>query len=129
MRFIDLVPTISKDLHLTSTETSGCDAGMSWLDMHPDQAPGRTITKSASRELFESLADRLLTLSDFEQILHTATGITTVAEPEPTNAELLSRDIEKFYDQPQSGLQSYETGMAQFLLEQGWTKVPGGDDE
>lgn len=126
-KFIDLGPQIVKEaggLSLTSLAHEHQLRVLEWLDEHPDQVPGRTITRSDCQKLMDDTS--MPYGVGFTDGFHQAGG-SIVDDPEPTNEEKLSRDIESFYDQPQDGIQSYEDGMARFLLGRGWTKAPEGE--
>ncbi|GAA1544396.1 hypothetical protein [Brevibacterium picturae] len=124
MRFIDLVPTISQDLHLTSTETSGCDAAMSWLDTHPDQAPGRTtVTRNEYHGMIRDLDNGVTGVGGILDRL----GIPVV-DPEPTNVEKLTKEILTSFNRCEFDLESSFEQLAKALDARG-IKAPGVDDE
>ena len=98
---------------------------LAYLDEHPDQVPGRTITESEAWDIagrtfhrwgsVEELASHLR--GTFRQL-----GITVVPEPEPTNAEKL----EQLYSNwSQSNLNPPFGEWADSV----GVKAPGGDDE
>lgn len=118
--YIDLEPKVS-DYYGTSPgqerRAGICDA-LRYLDSHPDQVPGRTITESELGEVtrtHESIRDLVNLL-----------GITIAPDPEPTEAEKLSDDLAKWTGDIETcvGL-----GLASWLADKGWAKAPGGDDE
>lgn len=124
-KYIDLTDTISRD---NGTLTVYAWRVLKWLDEHPDQVPGPTITKSISRELFEALGDRLLTLADFEKVLHATTGTTVTPDPEPTNAQSIDKLLTEFDNLNAScGGEHGDHDLAEFLTARG-VKAPGGDD-
>lgn len=92
------------------------DAAMRWLQMHPDQAPGRTITVSEISKAFgtEYVAWARLCLARI--------GVTVVPDPEPTNAEKI---IELMGKAPAS---LNRRDLPKWLDEAG-VKAPGGDDD
>ena len=86
-KYIDLASRISNEsgaYHLRDTIIEGV---LEWLDEHPDQVPGRTITESEAWDIagrtfhrwgsVEELASHLR--GTFRQL-----GITVVPDPEPT---------------------------------------------
>ena len=122
-KYIDLAGTIIEDLHLTESEASGADAAMRWLQMHPGQVPGRTITEQQLIQLWQVTVEGR-NIDDFAQELKD-NGITVVPDPEPTNAEKL----EALYDQwLESDAPACRVSFHQFMDDAG-VKAPGGDDE
>lgn len=118
-----------KTFDLTASECLGAKIALQWLDQNHDQVPGRTITKSISRELFEALGDRLLTLADFEQVLHATTGTTVTPDPEPTNVQSIDKLLTEFANLNAScGGEQGDHDLAEFLDAHG-VIVQGGDDE
>lgn len=119
-KFIDLEPQVSAYYGTTPGQERRagiCDA-LRYLDSHPERVRGRTITESELGEVtrtHESIRD-LVNLLD----------ITIVPDPEPTNVEKLKGDLSKWTGDIETcvGL-----GLADHLASQGWTKVPGGDDD
>lgn len=127
-KYIDLASRISNEsgaYHLRDTIIEGV---LEWLDEHPDQVPGRTITESEAWDIagrtfhrwgsVEELASHLR--GTFRQL-----GITVVPDPEPTNTEKLSA----LYDQwLESDAPACRVSFGQFMDKAG-VKAPGGDDE
>ena len=126
-KYIDLAGTIIEDLHLTESEASGADAAMRWLQMHPGQVPGRTITEQQLIQLWQVTVEGR-NIDDFAQELKD-NGITVVPdpEPEPTNAELLVEDLAGIYGANLNW--TAKIAISEALAERGWVKAPGGDDE
>ena len=99
----------------------GIDYALRWLDDHPDQVPGRTIT--ASR--FQSMVDACEfddTGCVYPSMFAALLGVETVPDPEPTNAEKI---IELMGKAPAS---FNHRDLAKWLDEAG-VKAPGGDDD
>lgn len=97
------------------------DAAMRWLQMHPDQAPGRTITVSEISKAFgtEYVAWARLCLARI--------GVTVVPDPEPTNAQSLSKLLEEFAQLNAScGGEQGDHDLAEFLDARG---VRAGSDD
>lgn len=92
------------------------DAAMRWLQMHPDQAPGRTITVSEISKAFgtEYVAWARLCLARI--------GITVVPDPEPTNVERLRA---LYMEWEREGPRTL--AFAEWMDIRGVT-APGGDD-
>lgn len=96
----------------------GIRSTLSWLDDHPGQVPGRTITESELGDLART----------HESIRHLVgmLGITVIPDPEPTNFEKLTIYL---------GLHDLDAitqaGVADFArqLDADGVKAPGGDDE
>src|SRR5699024_7059341 len=97
--------------------------GVAWaleyLDAHPDQVPGRTITESELSEAVENSSawtDERDIISDF--------GIEVVPDPEPANAAKLDKIMEEW---PGRATASDPT-FGEYLHNRG-VKAPGGDDD
>ena len=62
---------------------------LEWLDSHPDQVPGRTITESELDKVAEGVIEdtRPMTLKGLIVTAGHRLGITVVPDPEATNAE------------------------------------------
>ena len=96
-----------------------------WLH-DPDQVPGRTITESAEKDLYDSAqssgAEFRATLSEY--------GITVVPDPEPTNAERIKMLIMAGVKLGGHINELAAESIAEHLDEAG-VKAPeaGGDDE
>ncbi len=69
---------------------------LEWLDDHPDQVPGRTITES---DLSEAVANSSQwTDEGFGRDVLSHFGIEVVPDPEPTNAERLETALLEAWD-------------------------------
>ena len=94
-KYEDLTTHLSDDLEPTIVGEAYIRNSLRWLDEHPDQVPGRTITErvkitdTEACELYESA--RSFSLDDFKLALESIDGIETVDDPEPTNAEKLEQ--------------------------------------
>ena len=117
-KYEDLNAVIVSDKGTLWTQTQ---LVLNYLDSHPDQVPGRTITESEIRSVYKSKfginADSLIV--DFVRDL----GITIVPDPKPTNAEKLADYVRQMDLTPMSPRECGE-----WLDEQG-VKAPGGDDD
>lgn len=111
-KYIDLAAKFSADRDFTSAATVVAAFG-SWLDAHPDQAPGRTITESEVREAWgaDAIGAPKMLLRDL--------GITIVPDPEPTNAELINEAYEIWDRDPQNFT------FGDYLDRLGWVKADG----
>lgn len=95
---------------------------LEWLDDHPGQVPGRTITESEFHETADAHRNGGLGWEDLARRF----GITVVPDPDPTNAEKLAIYL---------GLHDLDAltqaGVAEFAqqLDADGVKAPGGDDE
>ena len=126
-KYIDLADRIAEDF----PPMTGPDiATLRWLDAHPDQVPGRTITASEFDEVVESCAT-----DTYDVPPHTFAdrlGIIVVPDPEPTNAEALEALLEGGDINAQWGLRGGGVMFARELahaLDEAGVKAPGGDDE
>lgn len=117
-KYEDLHEPIINDetFYMTAFERLGAKIALQWLDEHPDQVPGRTMTESEIAKAFgtEYVAWARLCLARI--------GITVVPDPEPTNAEKI---IELMGKAPAS---LNRRDLAKWLDEAG-VKAPGGDDD
>lgn len=91
-RISDYTRTISLDVHM------GVREALAYLDMFPDQVPGRTITESEFRKLYLGVPPYKDYLS-YAKALAMSLGITVVPDPEPTNAEKLRAMLEVWTDE------------------------------
>lgn len=124
-KFIDLGPQIVKEaggLSLTSLAHEHQLRVLKWLDEHPDQVPGRTMTAS---EFGNYNTEAAGTYGDGFRAGFERAGGEVVPDPEPTNAENLEQDL--MLAEVNAG--SDPTAIARWLAGQGWLKAPGGDDE
>lgn len=67
---------------------------LEWLDSHPDQVPGRTITESELREYVEEIWDYV----DHEGVKELAgwCGANVIPDPKPTNTESIGYLIDAY---------------------------------
>ena len=89
-KYIDLASRISNEsgaYHLRDTIIEGV---LEWLDEHPDQVPGQTITRSTMHELISEHFYTPVREIDVE-VYTEALGRLVVPDPEPTNAEKLEQ--------------------------------------
>ncbi|WCE39142.1 hypothetical protein PGC08_14200 [Brevibacterium sp. BDJS002] len=120
--YIDLEPKVS-DYYGTipgqERRAGICDA-LRYLDSHPDQVPGQTITQSEFHETADAHRNGGLGWED----LAARFGITIVPDPARTNAEKLADDIREV-----DGGHNLGSGvLAERLASLGWLKAPEGDD-
>lgn len=127
MKYIDLEPQIVSQI-------PGSDADqrrvLRWLDDHPDQLPGRTITESRFKTIRDEFMRRNIvrSASGFFELVTFGLGLTVIPDPESTEAAKLA-DYLTVFDLDvitnQGRLQ-----FAQALAMDG-VKAPeaGGDDE
>lgn len=99
------------------------DAAMRWLQMHPDQVPGRTITVSEISKAFgpEYVAWARMCLARI--------GVTVVPDPEPTNAEKLAEAITNAAHGVGIGSTTANIKTIAERLDEAGVKAPGGDDD
>lgn len=104
------------------TDSTEVNATLEWLDDHPDQAPGRTITASEFDEAVESCIteDATVPPHKFAERL----GVVCVPDPEPTDAEKATADLETWGISRAGALE-----LGPWLAGQGWVKAPGEFDE
>lgn len=121
-KFIDLKDTIHAE---TRDQVYLDEVGevLDWLDEHPDQVPGRTITASRKREIARRL--EFDPRYSFDEMVHDF-GLVSVPDPEPTNADALVGDL---LDCHVAFSERELDAIAGHLAERGWTKAPGGDDD
>ena len=129
-KYIDLARPILAEADNSNTTTFclGVREALYWLDDHPDHVPRRTITEGEFDELVDALHQNWATPEYFSGVLSDALidhGITVIPDPEPTNAEKLENDLVDWYAKNDDARPS----LADHLIERGWTKAPGGDDD
>ena len=129
-KYMDLYETIADDMLIRPDEVSVSRCVLEWLDEHPDQVPGRTITASEFDEAVESCVteDATVPTHTFAARL----GVVCVPDPEPTNAEKLEALLEGGDINAQWGLRGGGVMFARELahaLDEAGVKAPGGDDE
>lgn len=120
-KYIELKPQIVSDYALVGATAvqGGVGIALEWLDRHPGQVPGRTITESELEE-----AKRFAKHHGIRPMLHRHFGLTVVPDPKPTNAEQVTADLESWGISRAKALE-----LGPWLAGQGWAKAPGGDDE
>lgn len=124
-KYIDLGRRIADDLRKPWASTGMADV-LRWLDEHPDQVPGRTITESAFLEAceYEDQTHRASSPHTYAERVMFALGVTVVPDPEPTNTEKL-KDL--IWDEGRvSGRRAQ--ALAEYLDCLG-VKAPGGDND
>ena len=124
-KYIDLAERIWRT---DNGRTSYASVGMvlEWLDEHPDQAPGRTITERRYRALTDSDPEEYG--SGFSDGFFFAGGCI-VPDPEPTNRDRLQGWLVEFAERNAScGGERGDCDLAEFLDAHG-VKAPGGDDD
>ena len=125
-KYIDLASRISNEsgaYHLRDTIIEGV---LEWLDEHPDQVPGQTITRSTMHELISEHFYTPVREIDVE-VYTEALGRLVVPDPEPTNAEKLVEDLAGIYGANLNW--TAKVAISEALTERGWVKAPGGDDD
>lgn len=102
---------------------------LAWLDAHPDQVPGRTITESDLKVMTASIiAYEGPNMEGRIQRHLTHFGVTVVPDPEPTNAEKLEATLlDTFGLLEVLGNQGVHN--LAFNLDKAGVKAPGGDDD
>lgn len=121
-KYIDLAdPIINED---TRRGVAGVYAALTWLDSHPDQVPGRTITESEFHETADAHRNGGLGWED----LASRFGITVTPDPEPTNAEKLEAHLLDLLGVVEAIGNTGVHNMA-YELDRAGVKAPGGDDE
>ena len=87
-KYIDLKDEIREDSAINAHV--GIVTALRWLDAHPDQVPGRTITESEYSTVVEWAKTYALNGWKGRTVL-AEVGITVIPDPEPTNAEKLEQ--------------------------------------
>lgn len=95
-------------------------AVLRWLDEHPDQVPGRTMTESRVKKFTTGKPEDYR--HGFLDAVEVA-GMSVVPDPEPTNAEKL----EGLFAELMKRQMTYKA--AGEWLDEAGVKAPGGDDE
>lgn len=93
-KYIDLASRISSEsgaYHLRDTIIEGV---LEWLDEHPDQVPGRTITVSEFDEAVESCITEDATVPP--HTFAARLGVVCVPDPEPTNVQSIDKLLTEF---------------------------------
>ena len=127
-KYIDLTDRIEEGAEYSNTTSFrlGIECALRWLDDHPDQAPGRTITESELRKVAGRLFARWPDLGVFMGHLQrelSELGITHVPDPKPTNADILADFVRQL---SRTVMSAEECG--KWLDERG-VKALGGDDD
>lgn len=92
--YIDLIGQITERLDVPCGNIRlGIHEALAYLDMFPDQAPGRTITRSEMRERMNESFETQVREIDVEVYTESLGRIVT-PDPEPTNAEKLEALLE-----------------------------------
>ncbi|MFE1082465.1 hypothetical protein [Brevibacterium sediminis] len=119
-KYIELKPQIASDYALVGATAvqGGVGIALEWLDRHPDQVPGRTITESRVKE---KLLRRGIEFVNGWPAAMIELGATVIPDPEPTNFERLEDLVDQWRKGPQ-----YKT-LTQYLDDCG-VKAPGGDE-
>lgn len=119
-KYVDLTDRIVRDdLMERAPGISYVRDTLEWLDRNPDQVPGRTITESESKDLFNTARQGLRYWPDALE----RAGIAVAPDPEPTNAEKLETDIRALLQEPSQSF-SIARDLAEKLDTAGWVKEP-----
>lgn len=122
-KYIDLEDRVFDEV--ANNSRTQCRRVLAWLDDHPDQVPGRTITERKVTEAFgpEYMAWARMCLSRI--------GVTVVPDPEPMPTIEFARDIMRFEsgDPDTRGVPRWAVNMAAYLTDAGYVKAPEADDE
>ena len=112
MKYIDMAEKITEGSNLSNTVSfrKGVAWALEYLDAHPDQVPGRTITESeysaavdAAKRVKGVSLDRLWWQG---RVFLSRAGVKIVADPEPTNAERWQELLAQYKDEA-TGLESF----------------------
>lgn len=122
-KYIDLFAEISR-MMMPQDERVGVSTALRWLDEHPDQVPGRTITESEFHETADAHRNGGLGWED----LASRFGITVVPDPEPTNTELLEARLLDLLGVVEAIGNTGVHNMA-YELDRAGVKAPEADDE
>lgn len=126
-KYEDLIVDIEHDdtFDMTRSELVGARVALQWLDQNRDKVPGRTITESGCHDLYHAA---YYGAKAFRGELEDQ-GFAFIADPEPTNAEKLTKLIREIgYDIRHNGNRSGPVALALDLDARG-VKASGGDDE
>lgn len=114
--FVDLEDTIAEDEKIDEwPQTQVLRDTLEWLDKHPDQVPGRTMTVGEMDHKCTTYG------SAYETGFKQAGGVI-VPDPEPTNAEQINEAYDVWDREPQNFT------FGEYLDRLGWVKAPGGDE-
>ena len=126
-KYSDLEERIKRDRDLSLTGLDRVTYTLRWLDRNPSQVPGRTITASEFDEAVESCVTEDATVPP--HTFAARLGVVCVLDPEPTNAERLTKVIREIgYDIRHNGNRSGSVALALDLDARG-VKAPGGGDD
>ena len=114
-KYEDLHDRIADEIHWDATVIDA----LRWLDDHPEQVPGRTITERQLIQLWQVTVEGR-SIDDFAQELKD-NGITVVPDPEPTNAEQIAEIIGEVGSFP-----SWERRLLAEGLDKAGVKAPEG---
>lgn len=122
-KYIELADPILAEADNSNTTSFclGVRNALYWLDAHPDQVPGLTITESELSEAAEN-SSRWTDEGVGRDVL-SHFGIEVVPDPEPTNAEKINEAYDVWDRDPQ------DLTFGEYLDRLGWVKAPGGDDD
>ena len=120
-KYIDLADRIGEGAEYSNTTSFclGIECALRWLDEHPDQVPGRTLTRSDMVEAFGEEYAGWAT----HRLARIGYTIVPDPEPEPTNADILADFVRQL---SRTVMSAEECG--KWLDERG-VKALGGDDE
>ena len=121
-KYEDLADRIAEDF----PPMTGPDiATLRWLDAHPDQAPGRTITESEFKAGFGIYSE------PWAREVLIGFGITVVPDPEPTNAEKIEQLLWSINKEHEGECLEGEAAVRAWseALDEAGVKAPGGDDD
>ena len=120
-KYIDLADRIGEGAEYSNTASFclGIECALRWLDEHPDQVPGRTLTRSDMVEAFGEEYAGWAT----HRLARIGYTIVPDPEPEPTNADILADFVRQL---SRTVMSAEECG--KWLDEHG-VKALGGDDD
>lgn len=104
----------------------GIRSTLSWLDSHPDQVPGRTITDSELETITHDLATYGGPVLGTRIRVHLAhIGVTVIPDPKPTNAEKLAKMVRRACD----NLTPIQRDEITRYFDEAGVKAPEADDD
>lgn len=122
-KYIELFPEIVR-MSMPDSGREGVAMALHWLDEHPDQVPGRTITRSEYRDTLNGAVKVSGYGDDWERGFNTGlivSGMKVVPDPEPSNAELIQKAVDEWEESGD------RCSLADWLDARG--VKAGGDDE
>lgn len=127
-KYIDLAPQIAS-MHDQPLGTMRVVLGLldEFASEHPDQIPGRTITRSERQDILNGAVLVSGYGDDWERGFNTGlvvSGTKVVPDPEPTDAEKMKEDLDEWQGDIK---ECVRLGLPHYLASQGWTKA--GDDD